>query len=270
LAQPLLRLAQPLRENICQNAERLAAENGLTIEFLRRPKSVRKEDKVQKILRQRGDHPGLVCIFSVMEPCSSYPPWHDKQTGQTYLRPDGGKCLHYYFYLIDEELGLGYVGVPTWCPFRLQIYLNGHHRLSRPMSRQKLRHTLLHNAFPAIEDFDRAQPMADDWPVEKRHRKLHDFALRFCPVIQQLFEALARGEFNLLGLQNRTLRRHLPQKTSGQISRLLRRLRFHGLIKKAGRTCRYYLTHFGKHVITTGLKLQNLVLIPQLAAIPAA
>jgi len=83
-----VRFAQPLRESICQNAERLAAENGLTIEFLRRPKSVRKEDKVQKILRQRGDHPGLVCIFSVMEPCSSYEPWHDKKTGKTYLRPD--------------------------------------------------------------------------------------------------------------------------------------------------------------------------------------
>ena len=48
-----VRFAQPLRDAVCQNAERLAAENGLTIEFLRRPKSVRKEDKVQQILRQQ-------------------------------------------------------------------------------------------------------------------------------------------------------------------------------------------------------------------------
>ena len=95
---------------------------------------------MHQVLRQRGDHPGLVCIFSVMEPCSSYEPWHDKKTGKTYLRPDGGKCLHYYFYFIDEELGLCYVRVPTWCPFRLQIYLNGHHRLSRRMSRKGIRH----------------------------------------------------------------------------------------------------------------------------------
>src|SRR5207245_1420809 len=152
-----VRFAQPLRDAVCRNAERLAAENGLTIEFLRRPKSVRKEDQVQEILRQRGDHPGLVCIFSVLEPCSSYQPWHDKATGQTYLRPDGGKCLHYYFYFIDQDLGLCYVRVPTWCPFRLQIYLNGHHRLARRMKRSKIQHTLLDNAFPQIENFPRAQ-----------------------------------------------------------------------------------------------------------------
>lgn len=54
------------------NAERLAAENGLEIEFIRRTKSLRKEEKVQQILRQHGVHPGLVCIFSAMEPCGSY------------------------------------------------------------------------------------------------------------------------------------------------------------------------------------------------------
>jgi hypothetical protein len=37
----------------------------------------------------------------------------NKNTGQTYLLPDDGKCLRYYFYFIDEDLGLGYVRVPT-------------------------------------------------------------------------------------------------------------------------------------------------------------
>src|SRR5438132_13091399 len=39
------RWAQPLREALRENAERLAAENGLEIEFIRRAKSFRKEDK---------------------------------------------------------------------------------------------------------------------------------------------------------------------------------------------------------------------------------
>ena len=84
-----------------------------------------------------------------------------------------------------------------------------------------------------------------------------------------LMEALARGEFNLRGLQNKTLRAHLGEKTSGQISRLLKQLRLHGLIKKVGHTYRYYLTLLGKHVIAAGLKLKNLVLIPQLALVPS-
>jgi len=447
--------AQPLRETLRENAQRLAAENALEIEFIRRPKSFRKEDKIHQVLKNRGDHPGLVWIFSAMEPCSTYRPWHDKITGKTSLRPDDGKCLHYYFYFIDEELGLCYVRVPTWCPFRLQVYLNGHHRLACRLKRKQIAHTRLDNAFVEIENFERTQKIADDWPVEKLHRKLNEWAGRYCPVIRQfqvgyhwsldqvefstdllfrrredlqalyghltrtaihtvkpdniatflgrklsplyqgemgnrfniriegtrikhtmgpvslkmydkfglilriestvnnvsffqhyrtveqrdgrtvthwapmkksiyslpalrevlqaanrryleflstlddptagidrlhkisepvrenersypglnffsaqdqiLIETLARGEFNLRGLQNKNLRAHLGKKTSGQVSRLLKRLRLHGLVKKVGHTYRYYLTLLGKQVIASGLKLKNMVLIPQLA-----
>ncbi len=154
--------AQPLRETLRENAERLASENGLEIEFIRRPKSFRKEDRIHQVLKKRGEHPGLVWILSAMEPCSTYQPWHDKTTGKTYLRPDDGKCLHDYFYFIDEELGLCYVRVPTWCPFRLQVYLNGHHRLACRLKRKRIDYTRLNNAFVQIEDFERAQKIADD------------------------------------------------------------------------------------------------------------
>ena len=38
--------AQPLREVIRKNAERLAEEHGLTIEFIRHIKAFRKEDRI--------------------------------------------------------------------------------------------------------------------------------------------------------------------------------------------------------------------------------
>ncbi len=82
---------------------------------------------------------------------------------------------------------------------------------------------------------------------------------------EALFQSIIRGEFNISGLQNKSLRRFLPDKSSGQISRLLKRLRVHGLIKKVGHTYKYYVTSFGKDVIATGLKLRELVIIPQLA-----
>ena len=87
-------------------------------------------------LKERGMHPGLVWIFSALEPCTTYQPWHDKTSGRTYLRYDEGKCIHYYFYFIDEELGLCYVRVPTWCPFRLQFYCNGHNWLARQLEEE--------------------------------------------------------------------------------------------------------------------------------------
>jgi CRP-like cAMP-binding protein len=85
-----------------------------------------------------------------------------------------------------------------------------------------------------------------------------------------LLRAIVRGEFNVSGMQNKTLRRFLSGKTSGHVSRLLKRLRLHGLIRKVGRTYKYYLTQFGKQVITTGLKLRELVVIPRPACANAA
>jgi hypothetical protein len=80
-----------------------------------------------------------------------------------------------------------------------------------------------------------------------------------------LFRSILRGEFNISGLQNKSLRRFLPHLNSGQVSRLLKRLRLHGLIKKVGHTYKYYVTQFGKDVLSAGLKLRELVIIPQLA-----
>jgi hypothetical protein len=47
--------AQPLRDAIRENAERLAVENGIEIEFIRSKKNkFRQENRVQEILKQRG------------------------------------------------------------------------------------------------------------------------------------------------------------------------------------------------------------------------
>jgi len=178
------RWAEPLREVIRENAERIAAEAGLEIDFIRR-KDFRKEERIKQIVRERGDHPGLVHVFSAMEACRSYKPWHDKKTGKTFLRPTEGKCLHYYFYFIHEELGLCYLRVPTWAPFRLQFYFNGHNLLASRLKRAGWKYTLLDNAFIAVEDFGQAQELADALDVKALHRTLDALAERFCPVIKE-------------------------------------------------------------------------------------
>jgi hypothetical protein len=58
------------------------------------------------MLCQRGDHSGLVHIISAMEACNAYKAWRDKQTHKPFIRPDSGKCLHYYFYAQDATFGL--------------------------------------------------------------------------------------------------------------------------------------------------------------------
>ena len=71
-----------------------------------RSSHIRKEELVQKVLAKRGDYPGLVHILSAMESCTAFKLWHDKNTHETFLKPTTGKCLHYYFYFIDELGGV--------------------------------------------------------------------------------------------------------------------------------------------------------------------
>jgi hypothetical protein len=176
--------AEPLRNQIRENAERLAAEAGLEIEFIRK-NDFRKERRVRQILLARGDHPGLVHVFSAMEPCASYTPWHDKKTGRTYLKPATAKCLHYYFYFVLPQLGLCYLRVPTWAPFRLQFYFNGHNALAAMLRNKGIGFSLLDNAFVQCDDWDAAQALSDGLKPEIIHRLLDSVASRYCPVVEK-------------------------------------------------------------------------------------
>ena len=94
-----------------------------------------------------------------MEACDTYKPRHDKQTHCTFLRPDTGKCLHYYFYFIDAELGLIYLRVPTPAFAGAGA------------------------AFLRIDDWQRAQALADGLSPDHLHRVLDHYAQQCCPVL---------------------------------------------------------------------------------------
>ncbi len=172
----------PLRDRVREQAAAIAAEAGISIEHIAK-RYIRKEEVVAKVLAVRGTHPGLVHVISAMETCDSYQPWHDKATGKSFLRPDSGKCLHYYFYFIDEELGLIHLRVPTWCPFRLQFYCNGHSWLARQLTASGIDFTMADNVFIRIDDWHRAQTLADRFSPDRLHRILDRYVDQCCPVL---------------------------------------------------------------------------------------
>jgi hypothetical protein len=173
--------AMTLRDRVRERAASLATAAGITIEHIGKP-HIRKEDVVARVLAQRGDHPGLVHVISAMEACDAYKPWHDKQTHKTFIRPDSGKCLHYYFYFQDAKFGLVYLRVPTWAPFRLQFYCNGHSWLARRLDAQGIGYTMADNAFVRIDDWGRAQQLADTLSPDQLHRTLDRYAALCGPV----------------------------------------------------------------------------------------
>jgi hypothetical protein len=83
----------------------------------------------------------------------------------------------------------------------------------------------------------------------------------------ELFSAIIRGEFNISGFSNKSLRKVIKDKKGHQVSRLLKRLRKHGLIKKIGNTYKYYLTALGRRVTATALKLREMYIIPLLRGV---
>jgi hypothetical protein len=174
--------AMTLRDRVRERAASLAAEAGVSIEHIGKS-TVRKEAVVARVLEQRGDRPGLVHILSAMESCDAYQPWHDKQSHRTFVRPDSGKCLHYYFYFMDARFGLIYLRVPTWCPFRLQFYCNGHNWLACKLTAEGIDYTMADNAFVRIGDWSRAQELADRLSPDQLHRTLDRYAKRCCPVL---------------------------------------------------------------------------------------
>jgi hypothetical protein len=97
-------------------------------------------------------------------------------------------------------------------------------------------------------------------------------------VDQELLAVISRGEYVLQGFRNRDLVAHLYPKAGGdrvqqrrasaRVTRHLRLLRAHGLIRKISGTHRYRLTRQGREITTAVLRYQSATL-QQLNKIPA-
>src|SRR5262249_36644549 len=83
-----------------------------------------------------------------------------------------------------------------------------------------------------------------------------------------VFEAILKGEHLVQGFRNKDLRRSFAavdetdpvrrRRSSGRITRRLRLLRAHGLIRKVSKTSYYRITSKGHQVMTTALRIRAL------------
>jgi len=114
-----------------------------------------------------------------------------------------------------------------------------------------------------VPDF-RLQKLAEiSKPKKVNDRNYKGFNL-FSDEDLSILLTIIRGEYNISGFRNKDIRMRNPQFNSGKISRILKRLRIFGLIKRIGKTYKYYLTKLGKSLIIAGEKIKELVLIPAL------
>lgn len=156
-----------------EHAKQMAEEAGRPFEYL--SKKTKMEQLAREMASRDGIEQGLVCVFSILEPCRSYSFRFEK--GRPYVNGTRRKCLSVYYYVMDRECGLIHVKVQTWFPMAMQVYVNGQEWLARKLSANGVGYTKLDNVFINVEDLERAQAFADrfaslDWPkILNRHAK---------------------------------------------------------------------------------------------------
>ena len=75
--------------------------------------------------------------------------------------------------------------MPTWAPFRLQVYFNGHNWLARRLDKAGIAYEMADNAFLSISDVKQAQRLAERLDAKQIHRHLNRWAKRFCPPLKR-------------------------------------------------------------------------------------
>ena len=94
------------------------------------------------------------------------------------------------------------------------------------------------------------------------------------PEVVRIMETVSDGKYLISGFRNKDIGKTIfpaisnPQKRSSKVSRLLKKLRQHGLIKKVPKSRRYHVTSKGRRVMGALIELRHRD-YPKLAAKPA-
>jgi len=169
-------------ERVKEHAKDMAERAGRPYIYLDGP--IRKEDRVQALLRHDPVTEGLVCILAAVEACQSFKLAYGQ--GRPRLVSARRKCLCVYFYFVDRQFGLMHVRIATWFPFTVQVCLNGHDWLARQMDRHGIGYRQIDNAFVSIDNPARAQRMADRFVKRNWPRILSAMARRVNPLMNSL------------------------------------------------------------------------------------
>jgi hypothetical protein len=177
--------AKWLSETVKQHAQQAAAEAGRPYLYLEqthtRRRGLSKEELAREIAERDGVSEGLVCVLAAVEPCSSFELYRNRETCRLELRRRRRKCLHFYYYFLDRELGFCHVRVQSWLPFEVQVWVNGREALSRTLEARAVPHLRYANAILKVASFPLAQRLADRMAARRWPRLLDRLARQANP-----------------------------------------------------------------------------------------
>jgi hypothetical protein len=145
-----------LTGRVSQAAEEVSKQHRRPMIYL--PSSrTSKEEQAWQIQQRDRIRKGLIAVMSCVEPWRTWRMRGSFETKRLELRLEWGKCKHYYFYWMHEELGFLHLRLQTWFPFLIQVCVNGREWLARQMDRAGIRYRKEDNCFPWVSDVGGAQ-----------------------------------------------------------------------------------------------------------------
>lgn len=145
---------------LCDHIEEYVRESDVKLQYLSSGR-LDKDEIARRAFSQDTSKTGLIAAFSAVELCNTMTvvPNHETKLLEVASRPT--KCKHYYLYYNDEEFGWMFFKIQTWFPYNAQIYMNGREYMSKLLDNSGIEYGMYHNSFAYIEDFDKAQKLAD-------------------------------------------------------------------------------------------------------------
>jgi len=150
--------------------------------------SIDKGAIAQRILQEKDNAIGPVCVLTATEPCTIWNAHRSKKLQRIVFDRRQGRCQHIYHYSNHEDLGLIHVRLQTWMPYEIQVYANGREFLGRQMQRAGMHFTKNDNCFPWIEDVEAAQKLMNGLLKMRWQQLLDGLAQQINPALEQILD----------------------------------------------------------------------------------
>ena len=191
------RYVQTMSGILKEHAQGVAKQAGRQFLYLNAPTTKAtgksKEDLAREIACRQGIREGLICVFSVLEPCMSFRVRGNPETQKLEVVRAPRKCLHFYFYLLDPEFGFMHVRLQSWFPFQIQLYINGREWLGRQMQGRGIEYRRYENSFLWVDRLSEVQSICQKFLRRKWVRLLDAFARRVNPLLTMIRQARFGG-----------------------------------------------------------------------------
>lgn len=181
--------AEQQTTSLCNHIDNFIKENNVKLQYLKSG----KEDKqalAKFALETSNNKVGLIAAFSAVELCRTSTIVANHETKKLEPTIKNTKCKHYYLYFNDKEFGLMFFRIQTWFPYNVQIYINGREYCSKLFDKNNIKYEMFNNSFSYIDDFNKAQVLADNILNKKLSDSFDGLANKINNILPNIKETL--------------------------------------------------------------------------------